>query len=64
MIKNLITMQQQVHTGMAFTDFTGDLFDHKNLDFLHGGQIEVSHYGSNSNWCNSSYWYTNVGERV
>lgn len=26
--------------GMAITDFTGDLFDHSNLNFVHGGQIE------------------------
>ncbi|TQR10993.1 GMC family oxidoreductase [Psychrobacillus soli] len=27
--------------GMAITDYTGDLFDHTNLDFIHGGQIEL-----------------------
>lgn len=26
--------------GMAVTDFTGDIFDHTDLNFLHGGQIE------------------------
>lgn len=33
--------------GMAMTDFTGDLFDHKNLNFLHGGQIECRITGNN-----------------
>ncbi|WP_164669383.1 GMC family oxidoreductase [Virgibacillus doumboii] len=27
--------------GMAVTDYTGDLFDHSNVNFLHGGQIEA-----------------------
>lgn len=27
--------------GEAITDFTGDLFDHTDLDFIHGGQIEL-----------------------
>ncbi|GEN89046.1 GMC family oxidoreductase [Oceanobacillus sojae] len=27
--------------GMAITDYTGDLVDHHDLDFLHGGQIEA-----------------------
>ncbi|GGP08370.1 GMC family oxidoreductase [Oceanobacillus neutriphilus] len=27
--------------GMAITDYTGDLLDHHDLDFLHGGQIEA-----------------------
>lgn len=27
--------------GMAITDYTGVLFDHHDLDFLHGGQIEA-----------------------
>ncbi|SOC44446.1 GMC family oxidoreductase [Ureibacillus acetophenoni] len=27
--------------GETITDFTGDIFDHSNLDFLHGGQIEM-----------------------
>ena len=27
--------------GMAITDFTGDLFDHTKLNFIHGGQIEI-----------------------
>jgi gluconate 2-dehydrogenase alpha chain len=34
--------------GETITDFTGDLFDHSKLDFLHGGQIEMrmSIYGN------------------
>ncbi|SOC39262.1 GMC family oxidoreductase [Ureibacillus acetophenoni] len=32
--------------GMTITDFTGDLFDHSNLNFLHGAQIEFRHFGS------------------
>ncbi|MFC2948065.1 GMC family oxidoreductase [Virgibacillus sediminis] len=27
--------------GETITDFTGDLFDHSDLDFIHGGQIEM-----------------------
>ncbi|KGR79796.1 GMC family oxidoreductase [Ureibacillus manganicus] len=33
--------------GMAVTEFTGDLFDHTNLNFLHGGQIEQRVVGPN-----------------
>lgn len=34
--------------GETITDFTGDIFDHSALDFLHGGQIEMrmSIYGN------------------
>lgn len=32
--------------GMGITDYTGDLFDHSNLDFLHGGQIEARILGN------------------
>jgi len=32
--------------GMTFTDFTGDLIDHSNLDFLHGGEIEARFSGN------------------
>src|SRR5699024_1384097 len=32
--------------GMAITDYTGDLFDHSNLNFLHGAQIEARIFGS------------------
>lgn len=32
--------------GMAITDFTGDLIDHSNLDFLHGGQIQLGFNGN------------------
>ncbi|WP_339183619.1 GMC family oxidoreductase [Oceanobacillus sp. FSL W7-1293] len=32
--------------GMAITNFTGDLIDHTNLDFLHGAQIEVRILGN------------------
>ena len=27
--------------GMVFTDFTGDLFDHSNLNFIHGADFEL-----------------------
>ncbi|RKQ30264.1 GMC family oxidoreductase [Oceanobacillus halophilus] len=32
--------------GMSFTDYTGDLFDHSNLNFLHGGEIEIRFSGN------------------
>ena len=28
--------------GSAFNDFNADNFDHANLDFIHGGQIEIA----------------------
>lgn len=31
--------------GLVSTDFTGDLFDHSNLNFLHGAQIECRETG-------------------
>lgn len=32
--------------GECITDFTGDLFDHTNLNFIHGSQIEMRHTGN------------------
>lgn len=32
--------------GMSFTDLTGDLLDHSNLNFLHGGEIEIRFSGN------------------
>lgn len=31
--------------GANFTDLTGDNFDHKDLDFIHGGGVELRQYG-------------------
>jgi gluconate 2-dehydrogenase alpha chain len=31
--------------GSTFTDLTGDNFDHTDLDFLHGGGVELRQYG-------------------
>src|SRR5690625_2371034 len=31
--------------GAVFTDFAGDNIDHSELDFLHGGAIEIRQYG-------------------
>ena len=31
--------------GANFTDLTGDNFDHSDLDFLHGGGVEIRQYG-------------------
>lgn len=31
--------------GSVVTDLTGDIFDHKDLDFLHGGQLELRYTG-------------------
>lgn len=31
--------------GAVFTDFAGDNLDHTNLDFLHGGAVEIRQYG-------------------
>ncbi len=32
--------------GMALDDYNGDNFDHKNLDFLHGGNISITQTGA------------------
>ncbi len=31
--------------GATFSDFQADKFDHTDLDFIHGGQIEIRQYG-------------------
>ena len=32
--------------GMVITDFTGEILDHSNLNFIHGGDIELRIYGN------------------
>lgn len=32
--------------GTAITDFSGDNFDHSNVNFIHGGQIEYRQFGN------------------
>lgn len=32
--------------GMACSDFTVDNFDHTNVDFIHGGQLEMHQFGN------------------
>src|SRR5699024_10223097 len=31
--------------GATFSDFQADHFDHSDLDFIHGGQVELRQYG-------------------